>query len=523
MQLRQIIIDELPYLFHGDYEYYIRCIYLIQQFLIENEKSIWILIVNIIKFILTLEREKKYIFIFDQYNNKMDIDDKIISIYQEFVENNSQRKVKIGFVTLSTMNNKDIKDYKINVIGKIFEKDFQKDINFIKTFEELDDIIDIDTLKFEDDSIDEIYDSLGRNIKNYNIINYNYMNQKKVDKLKEDLKSDIKKKIKLFYECNVDEKNIIKVLYFSTKAQYNLDQFLGLVKYIPFKYFIPKLLENKKKEKYIQVDFAFPLIEEIINELLESIIYLELNIYKTLRQNQEIDGGARGQMFEKFVTYHLNPCSYNPNRKKFFKDISISDKITIDKFIPRKNEKLRKKINKETLKKGTYLFTQKIINGKDLDILIVIIDGDNNAKIIEIQITIYKPSNKIFNKPYLQECSDSLIKNLNNYYTFNIQKSNIFFVYIFDRSFEKKNKKQFDDMLFTCEMFKIPFMLFDPEQIDFYTKKGEIINNLGENIICPYISDYKRVELENDDDIIEDFDFSKFFPSKKDYISYNNI
>ena len=24
MQLRQIIIDELPYLFHGDYEYYIR-------------------------------------------------------------------------------------------------------------------------------------------------------------------------------------------------------------------------------------------------------------------------------------------------------------------------------------------------------------------------------------------------------------------------------------------------------------------------------------------------------------------
>ena len=48
-------------------------------------------------------------------------------------------------------------------------------------------------------------------------------------------------------------------------------------------------------------------------------------------------------MFEKFVTYYLNPKAYNINSKKFFEDINITDNIEIDKFIPRKNEKIKEK------------------------------------------------------------------------------------------------------------------------------------------------------------------------------------
>ena len=227
-------------------------------------------------------------------------------------------------------------------------------------------------------------------------------------------------------------------------------------------------------------------------------------------------------MFEKFVTYHLNPKAYNLNRKKFFEDIYISDIIEVDKFIPRKNEKIKKKIKKASLKKGTYLFTQKIINGKVLDILIVIIDDDNNAKIIEIQITIHKPNEKLFDRPYLQKCSDSLIETMNKLYDFKIETKNIFFVYIFDKSFEQKNKKKFKDMLFTCDMNKIPCLLFEPVEVNFYGEEGTIVKKLGENIICPYSPAYKRPVLSYDDD--PDLkNIAKLFPPTKERMSFHNI
>ena len=47
-------------------------------------------------------------------------------------------------------------------------------------------------------------------------------------------------------------------------------------------------------------------------------------------------------MFEKFVTYYLNPKAYNINSKKFFEDINITDNIEIDKIKKRKKEKKKK-------------------------------------------------------------------------------------------------------------------------------------------------------------------------------------
>ena len=219
-ELKQIIIDELPYLFYGKYNDYIKCTNSIQQSQVENEDSIWTIVTNIIKYIISIDDNKSYIFIFDQYNNKIDKNDKIITIYQEFVENNGNRKKNIGFVTLSSMNNKDIKNYKINFIGKQFDENYEKSINFIKQFRELEDIINIDTFKFEDDSLDEHFNNLGRNVKYYNILTYHYNNKGDIYKLMEGIKQDIKENIKIYYECNEDERNIIKLLYFSTKTQY---------------------------------------------------------------------------------------------------------------------------------------------------------------------------------------------------------------------------------------------------------------------------------------------------------------
>ena len=516
LEFRQLIIDEIPYLFCAKYDDYLKCVNIIYKFIIQDEDSIWVLLNEIIKYIFENISEKRYTFIFDQYNNKIDKNGHLTKINNEYVQNLKINKNKFGIITLSSMNNKDIKDY----IGKIFLPNFQIDKNNEKNFKELSSIFDENCLKFEDDSIDEYYESLGRNIKYYNILNDCFINQKNMDKLIDEIKQNIKNKMKKFYDCDTDEKNIKNLLYFSTETKYNLDSFLGIVKYIPFKYFIPKIETEINGEKYIQIYFAFPLIEEITNEFLEKIIYFELNIYATLCKNKDIDGGARGQMFEKFVTHQLTPDVADSNRKIFFDDIIITETISLRKFIPRKNEKkIREKKKKITLKNGTYLFTQKILNGKALDILIINIGKSNNAKIIEIQITIHKPDHELFINSYLKDISCSLKENLNKIYDFKIKENEMFFVYIFDKSYKKINEKGFERMINVCEVNSVSYMLFDPDNINFCDKNGKIIKNLGDVVKCPFIPSYKRFECD-DSDIIKDISLN--FPKEKFPDTYNN-
>ena len=516
-EFRQLIIDEIPYLFYEMYDDYLKCINHIQRFIIENEDSLWVLVSELIDFIFGINDEKIYIFVLDQYNNKIDKNCKLNDIKNEYIQNLNKKNKQFGIITFSSMNNTDIKEYKIKLIENKIKYGFQSDID---DFKELTNIFDENELKFEYDLIDDYFESLGRNIKYYNILEYNFMNQKNMDKLIDDIKMKINKKIKSFYDCDKDEKNIQKLLCFSTETKYDLIKFSDIVKYVPFKYFIPKVEIDAKGNKNIYIDFAFPLIEEIVNEFLESIIYFELNIYKNLGKQKEIDGGARDQMFKKFVTHQLTPNINDPNRKIFFDDIRIIDIISLKKFIPRKNEvEIKAKKKKLRLKNGTYLFTQRILNGKAFDILIIAIDKNNNAKIVSIQITIHKPPSELFINTYLKDLFMSLKKNLNKFYDFKIELNEMFFVYIFDESYKKINAYKFQKMIEICEVNNVSYMLFDPENINFCDKEGKIIKSLREVVKCPFIPSQKRFECD-DSDIIKDFSLS--FPKVK-FKTYNNI
>ena len=518
-KFKQIIIDEIPYLFKGDYNNYLNCTNLIHQSSIEGEDSLWDLISKLIKFILDIPYKKKYIFIFDQYNNKIDKNGKIIKIHDEFISN--QNKKQIGIVSLSSMNNEDIKEYKIDFMKDIFGNKYKKEINYVKSFNELNDIFDIEKFHFEDDTYEEYYELLGKNIKHYNILYYYFINQKKVEELIKKTKTRIIKKLKSYYNCEESEKNIIKILYFSTTTKYDLDTFLEVANFVPFKYFIPKIKENLIKKKYIQIDFAFPLIEEIINELLDKVIYSELNIYKTLTDNKNIDGGARGYIFEKFITYLLDLNSPHITKKRYFKDVNISEKITLRKFIQRSKEKpIKERKNKIKLKKGTYLFTQKIINGKALDILIVYIDKNNNSTIIAIQITIHKPKKDIFDIGELKMVCESLFKNMNKLYDFNLKIEDIYFTYIFDKSYEKYNKNNFNDMLTKCNSENISYIFFNPEDNNFYNKNGNIIEYLKEEVKSVFNSTRRKINFDDDDDSDLDINYLDLFPKEKPKFPY---
>ena len=212
-KLKQILIDEIPYLFLNRYDEYFKCIRLIALFHFENEESILDLISKIIEVVNKIPDDKrKYIFVFDEYKDKIDKNDKLPQIFEKYSKKKS--KNSFGFITLSSMNNKDIKKYKINLIKQQLDIIYNNEEYYNKYLEEFDEIFDFEGLKFDDDSYKEYFELLGRNIKNYNILNNHLINQKSIENYIGETKEKIKNKIKLFYECDIDVKKLICLLYF---------------------------------------------------------------------------------------------------------------------------------------------------------------------------------------------------------------------------------------------------------------------------------------------------------------------
>jgi len=498
-KLKQILIDEIPYLFCNRYDEYFKCIRLIALFNFENDESFWDLISKIIEVVNKIPDDKrKYIFVFDEYKDKIDKNDNLTQIFEKYSKKKSKKS--FGFITLSSMNNNDIKKNKINFIKQQLDINYNNEKYYNKYLEEFDEIFDFEGLKFDDDSYEEYFELLGRNIKNYNILNNYLFNQKNIKNYIDEIKEKIKNKIKLFYECDIDVKKLICLLYFSTTTKYDLDSFIKVAEYVPFKYYIPEVKTDNDNNKYIKINFASPLIEEIINELYDNILYFEYNIYEFLLNNNLVDDGALEKMFVKFFIYHLKPNTNIFQKKLVFEDIDIIDTITLNMLYPRKNEEIKEMIKKKKLDKGDYLFTQKIIDRKDIDFLIVSIDESNWAKILAFRIATHIPAEKIYTKKYLKNCFYRLKDNLLKLFDFNLEEDNIYFSYIFDKTFETKEKVLFDKMIQKCHDEGMSYMIFDPLLIELYNKNRKKVEHLTLNTLSPFHDKcYKRSSFGDSD------------------------
>ena len=66
--------------------------------------------------------------------------------------------------------------------------------------------------------------------------------------------------------------------------------------YIHFKYFIPKIKINKKtQQKEIHISYAYPIINDIINELYEELIYYTSKFNNILTSKIGIENFEDGQ------------------------------------------------------------------------------------------------------------------------------------------------------------------------------------------------------------------------------------
>ena len=534
IKIKQLIIDEIPFLFYGNYHDYLKCVNKIKNYPYNKDESSFFDLINVVidQIINNQNKKIQYIFAFDQYKDDFDKDGKQLkSLYNKLQLNKGDKINKISLLTFSSMNNYDIRKFKIQYIQQSLSEDIEFDYQ----------LTEIRNLEY-DLSIDDgdIYninlEKLGNGLKYYNVLNYYYSN-KEDEEMKNYMiytKSKIRNNLLDFF--NIDkalklgnDPSYLRILgSFSTDVVYDKNNLLNIINNIPFKYFdIIKIEnnpedefenenENKNKNKNKRIEqykivFSFPLVGEVINEIYNDIININPNIYNNFTKFQ-LDGGAKGKFFEKIVTYYLNIQSSINKEKKYidyFEDYPIDNHDKVEVLLLNDNEDIEKISFKKYLEKGIYLISQNRYNGKSLDIAILKVSDEIN-EIIGIQISINK--NIIFKKKQIVEFLLKLKRNIYHYYHLDVNDEDLYFCYIFDWNNKVENT------LRSCEKNRVKYFFFDVTNNCFVDNFGKIIKNLKLNLlsyisICPQIK-----KKENIGYTIEDF-----FPVCDNGIKLNTV
>ena len=485
IEIKQLIIDEIPFLFFGNYQEYSDCADAIINHLYNlNTSSFFELIDLVLNQIINSSNKKNaYIIVFDQYNDKYDKEGKKLEqLYNKLIKNKDEKIKDTIFclLTFSSMNNKDIRQYKIQYIKNKILKKNDKGHLLYKVIN-----LDYDLSIDKGGIFDQNLESLGYGLKYYNILKY-YHSKDKVNEMEcfvDKTKSHIRRNLLDFFEIsedlNDDESNFKIFTSFSTDVGYSEKNILKIIDNIPFKYFDTMIDEDTKEYKII---FSFPLVGEVINKLYSDIINVNPSIYKNLTDN-ELDGGAKGKFFEKIVTYYLNINSsiYKENNNiEYFKDYPIKYHDEVKVLVFNDNEDPENILFKENLKKGIYLITQERYNGKALDIAFLKV-SDEDSEIIGIQISIKKQ--KIFTEKQVEIILAQFQKNIYNYYDLKVKNENLYFCYIFDYNNKDKN------ILLKCDLNRMKYLFFDVINKTFKDSNGNITNNLKNNLLKVIISD----------------------------------
>jgi len=109
------------------------------------------------------------------------------------------------------------------------------------------------------------------------------------------------------------------------------------------------------------------------------------------------------------------------------------------------------------------------------------------------QISIYKEN--IFTLDYLIKCYKILMNNLNISFKLQIDKSSMYFFYIFDYS--RIDSSEYKTMIKYCKLQELPYIFFNIKNNLFYSQKDIIINNIT--------SLSKRIFNKNNNHLIEEY------------------
>ena len=471
---KQILIDEIIYLFFGDYETYISAFDYIENFeLVANvqEKNFWSLLEGLLDF---LKQNKIFFISFDQYDHKVDPFEQLISIWTDLFK---KKKFYISILTVSPVNDQEIIEYKVNSL--LGEQDYNPFRYF--WYIEINDLINSEILKFDNIELDEKLEYLGRNINNYYLINSEFKKNNSIDAFIEQKKKDITKSLYDFFEIKdkswILSPRIYNFLIISVNKKYSFNEFKNIYNNIPFEYFeANKGVDDN--ENYIELNYRYLIVNDIFDEIYSEIVLTE-NIYNNIFES----GGAKGELFEKRVIQHFTPSEQNKYEVNFFGKFIVSEIYSVDKFVPKINQKLKLE-NPHIINIGIkpFLLKQKNFYGKAFDIVIVEYFG-NQSVFFCFQITGHKNKINLMEYKELEGNIKRMIKYMENYFNFEIYS--VYFSYIFDYS--KIAEKKIVTMCETLEKRNIKFIFFDTNSKLSYDKNSnpifELKNNMNEFII----------------------------------------
>ena len=482
---KQILIDEIRYLFYQDYETYCIAANYISNFKFvpnEKDKNFWSLILHLFSY---FNRSKFYYISFDQYNCNVDPFNQMKDIWETTMKMN---ELNISILILNTLNDPKIKEYKTK---SLLNEEF--DDEYMTLYIEIEDFIEPEKLKFYNEDLDEKLEYLGRNIKNYNLLNLLNKRKINIENYIENEKIETKRKIFSFFGIEEDSawiksEKVYKMLSFSVNFKYSFEDFKMVYDNIPFEYFDINKKKYDNNEEYIEINYRFPMVNDIFDEIYSQII-LTRNINSILF-NKIFEGGAKGELFEKIVIQNFTPNEGNNYNVNFFEEFIVSKIYKVDKFVPKQNENLKKEknniINIESL---PFLLKQEKFGGKAFDVVIVYYFGIE-AIFFCFQITGHKKKSDLMEYRELQKEIDKMIEYMQNYFSFEI--ISVYFSYIFD--FTKIEENQIINMYETLEKRNIKFIFYDLNSNNYYDKYSNQILNINKSMNEFNIKDGKKIE-----------------------------
>ena len=357
--VKNILADEIIYLFYDNYEHYLNCFNKIKIFNFFSDVDFWPLIDSILEECLNLN--KNYIIGFDQYNDLIDPKKALASFEEKYL--NLPEKSQFKFLVISSMNETDVRQQKLNLL-------FGDSSN--NNIYEIESVCGHFETNFNDEEFN-VFKKLGRTFKAFNEIQMIHDKTELKGYINEKEKKYLFKMISFYennkrkYNPNLSKEEILlvpdtvyeKFLSFKINYKYSKKEMVEIIDFIPFKLFYV----SEEKGKYI-VTAAFPLINEVIDDIFKYIIIKKnFHAFKLLSKNK---GSAYSSLFEYKVRYNFDPKI--KEHVKYFQNFIISDSASMEVIIPKETDKIKPAFIKNLKKGVSYLIDKNKNNleGKTL-------------------------------------------------------------------------------------------------------------------------------------------------------------
>ena len=184
--MKNIIIDEIPYLFQNEFDKYLKCRNEISNYCSKPYSTFWE-VINIIENYCD-NKSKNYFFIFDQYKHDIDLNEELFQFNLKV-----KNKKNFGLIACCSMNDKDVREYKLS---NLFGEEIQKKVENMIIIE-IEEVVDISPLLKIDNNgkYDKALEKLGKTFKCLNELNdiYYYYNYAQLNIYMEDKKKKLEK------------------------------------------------------------------------------------------------------------------------------------------------------------------------------------------------------------------------------------------------------------------------------------------------------------------------------------------